>query len=511
MAKSPILASNNVARSPNAADTRAVNLFQEKSDSGFNAGWLQRTPGLKKLKTIGTGPIRGMWVMASTTLYVVSGTTLYQLSAAFDAKSLGTVPGTGIVSMVDNGVQLFIAANPTAYVYDTSKSTFAQVTDPNFPGAVMVSYLDGYFVINEPNSGRVWTSAIYDGKSWDALSFATAESNPDNVVATYVAHNELWVFGSGSTEVWYDAGTANFPLARIQGATGEIGCVAPYSVAKLNNQLFWLGADTRGGGVVYASSGYQGVRRSDHMVEWQIQQYSTLSDAVAYTYQQDGHPFYVLNFPSAGKTWAFDLATGLWHERAALVNGQFTRHQANTQIYYNNMTIVGDYANGNLYELDQNTYDDAGAPQKWLRTWRALDTDKNDMKRSLQHSLQIYMEAGVGLPYFEGASTAFNLITESGNRLITTGTPSYMVTTIYNASSGFDPQVMLRWSDDGGHTWSNEHWASLGKLGNYQQRVIWRRLGMTTKLRDRIYELSGTDPVKIAIITAEIVGNVTNA
>ena len=73
------------------------------------------------------------------------------------------------------------------------------------------------------------------------------------------------------------------------------------------------------------------------------------------------------------------------------------------------------------------------------------------------------------------------------------------------------PQVMLRWSDDGGHTWSNEHWRSMGGVGEYGKRVLWRRLGMTEKLRDRVYEISGTDPVKIAIMAAELSVEATKA
>jgi hypothetical protein len=77
-------------------------------------------------------------------------------------------------------------------------------------------------------------------------------------------------------------------------------------------------------------------------------------------------------------------------------------------------------------------------------------------------------------------------------------------------ATAIDPQVMLRWSDDGGHTWSNEHWRSMGKTGAYGTRVLWRRLGMTLKLRDRVYEVSGTDQTKIAIMGAELIMSPTN-
>jgi hypothetical protein len=173
-----------------------------------------------------------------------------------------------------------------------------------------------------------------------------------------------------------------------------------------------------------------------------------------------------LTFPTAEATWVFDVAAQAWHERASFDNGEFNRHRSNCQVSFNQEIIVGDYQNGNLYAFDLNVYSDGTRPQKWLRSWRALATGTNTLKRTAQHSLQLDCETGVG--------------------------------------GDTDPQIMLRWSDDGGHTWSNEHWQPMGRTGEYGTRVIWRRLGMTMKLRDRVYEISGTDPVKIAIMAAEL-------
>jgi hypothetical protein len=342
---------------------------------------------------------------------------------------------------------------------------------------VSVGYLDGYFVFNEPASQRVWVTSLLDGTSVDPLDFASAEGNPDNIVALLVDHREVWLFGTTSIEVWYNAGLADFPLARIEGAFMETGCLAPYSVAKLDNTVFWLGSDARGNGIVYRNQGYNAQRVSTHAVEWQLQQYSNLSDAIAYTYQQDGHAFYVLSFPGANQTWCFDVSTGLWHERAGWDGVNFTRHRSQCQVNFDNKIIVGDWQGPKLYVMDTDVYDDDGDVQRWLRSWRALPTGQNTLKRTAHHALQLDCESGVGL----------------------------------NSGQGSDPRVMLRWSDDGGHTWSNEHWANMGKLGEYGKRVIWRRLGMTTKLRDRVYEISGSDPVKIAIMGAELSATPTSA
>lgn len=476
--KTPILGSTYVARSVNAADARMVNLFPEiVPEAGKEPAFLQRAPGLRKLATIGDGPIRGLWEYNGF-MYVVSGNQVYKVNSSYTATLLGTVANaSGPVSMVDNGTQLFIACNGPSYIYNATTNVFQQITDPDFPGAVTVGYLDGYFVFNEPNSQRIWVTSILDGLSVDPLDFASAEGSPDGVVGIIVSHRELWVLGTNSVEVWYDAATQGFPLERIQGAFNELGCAAAYSIVKMDNGVFWLGKDARGQGIVYRANGYTGQRISTHAVEWHIQQYGNLSDTIGYTYQQDGHSFYVLVFPSADTTWVYDVATGAWHERAGFTNGVFTRHRGNCQVFFNNEVTIGDYQNGNIYAFDLDVYADDGAIQKWLRTWRALPTGQNNLKRSAQHSLQLDCETGVGL----------------------------------NLGQGSNPEVMLRWSDDGGHTWSNEHWVSIGKIGEYYRRAIWRRLGMTMKIRDRVYEVSMTDPVKIAIMGAELQISGTNA
>ena len=514
--KTPILGSTYVARSVNAADSRMVNLFPEiVPEGGKEPAFLQRAPGLRLLTTAGSGPIRGLWQYNGFG-YAVSGTTLYRISPSWSVTPIGSISGVGPVSMADNGTQLFIAANGSGYIYNALTNAFSQITDPDFPGAVTVGYIDGYFVFNQPNSQKFWVTSLLEGTQVDPLDFASAEGSPDGLVSLIVNHREVWLFGTNSVEVWYDAGTADFPFQRIQGAFNEIGCAAPYSVAKMDNTVFWLGADARGRGMVYRANGYTGQRISTHAVEWQIQQYGNLSDAIAYTYQQDGHSFYVLIFPQANTTWVYDVSTGAWHERAGWNNGRFTRHRSNCQMAFNSEVVVGDYENGNIYAFDLDVYSDNGNVQRWLRSWRALPTGTNTLRRTTHHSLQLDCETGVGLNEPPNQQDRFlseefvgYLTTESGDRLLTESGDLIYVTT--SALTTMVPKAMLRWSDDGGHTWSNEHWKSMGSIGQYGRRAIWRRLGMTTRIRDRVYEVSGTDPVKIAVMGAELAVSPTNA
>jgi len=487
--QTPILGASYVARSINAADNRMVNMFPEATtDGGKTAGFLNRTPGLEFLQTVGTGPIRALWAHQTngSDFYVVSGTEVYKLtSLTATPVKIGDVSGTGPVSIADNGATMFFACNGPSYTYYEPTGEFDQITDVNFPGAVTVGYLDTQFIFNEPNSQRLWSVDTINPSSgeyiypliFDPLFFSSADGSPDGVVAINCDHRQLWVFGTDSTEVWYNAGLANFPLAPIQGAFNEIGCVAAFSIAKLDNTLFWLGTDARGQGIVYKANGYAGIRVSTHAIEYAIAQYGNLADALAYTYQQEGHAFYVLTFPTANATWVYDVATQAWHERAGFDNGEFIRHRSNCQCNFGGNTVVGDFENANIYKFNLDIYADNGGVQKWLRSWRALPTGANNLKRTAQHSLQLDCETGVGL----------------------------------NTGQGSTPEAMLRWSDDGGHTWSNEHWREMGAIGQYGYRTIWRRLGMTLKLRDRVYEVSGTDPVKIAIMGAELFVTPTNA
>jgi hypothetical protein len=546
--KTPILGSSYVARSVNAADNRMVNLFPEVIlEGGKEAGFLSRAPGLNFLQTVGTGPIRALWAHQTngSDFYVVSGNQFFKLTGLTATPTLlGTVTGTGPVSIADNGTQIFLACNPDGFIYNEVTNVFAQITDPDFAGAVTVAYLDGYFVFNQPNSQFIWVSQLLDGQSVDPLDFASAEGSPDGVVGLIADHRELWVFGTDSVEVWYNSGAADFPLTRIQGAFNEIGCVSAYTIAKMDNGLFWLGTDARGQGIVYRANGYTGIRISTHAIEYAIAQYGNISDAIAYTYQQEGHAFYVLTFPSGNATWVYDVSTQAWHERAGFDNGDFMRHRSNCQCNFGGNIIVGDFKNGNIYTFDLDVYADGSNIQKWLRSWRALPTGQNNLKRTAHHSLQLDCETGVGLnlyPSYESENidtesgldlvaeyvqtflatqSGVTLTTEAGDgfeplgqyELSDTDITGYnLVTNSYSAAPGYNPEVMLRWSDDGGHTWSNEHWSSLGKIGAYGHRTFWRRLGMTLKLRDRVYELSGTDPNKIAIMGAELILSPTNA
>lgn len=441
---------DGVGRSPALIAERLVNLYAEKSPDGAKSPVnLVGSPGSTLFSAIATAlPVRGMRVMSGV-LYAVVGARLYSVDSSGTSTLLGTLDTTtNPVIMSDNGTQLCIVTNPNAFIYSVGGG-LVQITDVDFPGATSVDFLDGYFIFSTPNSGQFFISALYDGTAYDALDFATAESNPDNLVRCFVDHRELWLFGTQSTEIWYDSGDANFPFSRVEGAIAERGLGAVYSVAKLDNSIFWL---DNTGIVRRADHGYVPVRVSTHAIEYQVSR-GTLSSCTAFTYAAEGHEFYVLTVPNVG-TFVYDAATALWHERKSYGVNQWN---AGTYAYAYNKHLIGDTVTGNIYQLSLDTFSENGNPLIAEMVFPPIQMD-GDWFRI--HQMQLDMERGTG-----GAT---------------------------------DSMVTMETSKDG-VTWSNENWKSFGALGERIPRVLWYRIGRynTCHIRFRI-----SDPVKRAIYSA---------
>jgi len=445
-------------------------LYPELNESGrgkeAEVGALVSTPGLNTLVTLGDGPIRGVFAATNTQLFVVSADKLYRIASDWTATELGTITSVaGRVSMADNGLQLVIVdGSASGWSYTFDGSTFQQIDDEDFVGASQVVYQDGYFIFSKPESGQFYISDL-NGLGIDALDFASSEGNPDKIVGIISDHRELWVFNERTTEVFFNTGAAAFPFERVQGAFIEVGCTAPFSIAKMDHAVFWLGQDSKGQGIVYMAKGYQPQRISTHAVEQIIQRYAFSGDATAYTYQEGGHNFYVLNFPLAGTTWVFDSITNLWHERAFTNKGRFERHRGDCHAFAYNTHVVGDYATGKLYALSSNTFSDDGQE---IRRRRVMPHVSSGGKRITYSEFKLDIETGVGID---------------------------------GLGQGEDPKVMLQFSDDGGHTWSNEKWLSIGKIGNRHKRAIWHRLGSS---RDRVFSVTISDPVRVTLLGADI-------
>src|SRR5262249_41933529 len=228
--------------------------------------------------------------------------------------------------------------------------------------------------------------------------------------------------------VYYDSGSSSIFDVNPNAGVIEQGLEAAASPSKLDNTVYWLGNDERGAAVAYRANGYTPQRISNHAIECAWSPYPTRKDAIGYSYQEQGHSFWVLQFPSGKGTWVFDAATQMWHERAYLKSGALEGHLGQNHVYAFGKHLVGDRQSGNIYEMSLALYDDAG---KAIRRVRRAPHISVEQQWIFHNQLQVDVETGLGL--------------QSGQ--------------------GSDPKLMLRWSDDGGKTWSNEYMASAGKAG----------------------------------------------
>ena len=340
-------------------------------------------------------------------------------------------------------------------------------TDGAFSGGNTVDIVDNYFVYNRPSSQQ-WAASNPLSPITPALSFSSKDGAPDNLVSLIVDHREVYLLGETSSEVWVDVGSFPFPFQRIPGTSTQHGIAAKFSMARLGNSFAYVSRNNRGEAQIMMMNGYVPTRISTHAVEQTLlNQY--IDDAIAWTYQQEGHECYVVSFPTLDLTWVYDISTTMWHKWLSIDNtNTYHRHRGNCCAVFNGKVYVGDFDNGIIYLLDPNNYTDNGQEIRRLRRAPHLVTD---LQREYLEELQIQFQPGVG----------------------------------NQSDPGKTPQAMLRWSNDGGSTWSNEHWTSIGAVGLYKNRAIWRRLGWA---RDRVFEVVVTDPVNAVIISSNLKASV---
>jgi hypothetical protein len=466
----PFVGASYLERSTNLDCQVCINLFPVTGESGTAkaVSALYGTPGTRPLTSAANGAVRGEHAPTDGGAgIVVAGTRVYRLSETFVLTDIGAVDDLNTpVKIDDNGLQAVIVTGPNGYVVDLVQNTVTQISDPSFYGADNVDFLNTYAIFNRPGTNQFYITGGNE-ITFDALDFATAESNFEPIINFIVNHDELVFFKQTVTEIWRASANPDFPFARDTNASIEQGCMARDSVASLDNTIFWLGKNADGAGIVWRLNGYTPVRVSTNAIETAIASYGDASDAVAYAYQQEGHSFYVISFPTGNVTWVYDVSTGLWHQRAYLnpVSGNLERHRSNSHMYFANTHVVGDYENGNLYALDLDYFKDGTSPMPSIRATPHISTP--DYQWITHDCLQIDMETGVGLV----------------------------------SGQGVDPVALLDWSDDGGKNWSNQHDRSMGAIGEFANRVRWHQMGRS---KDRVYRLTISDPVKRAIFGATL-------
>lgn len=450
----------------------------------------------------------------------ISGTTLTVSAVTSGTLYVGqTIQGTGVTA--DTMITALVSGTGGAGTYTVSTSqtvssttlyalNFTQIpsSDGAFSGGNTVDIVDNYFVYNNPNTQQ-WGASDFLSPVSPPLSYGLKDGAPDDLVSLIVDHREIYLLGENSSEVWVDVGAVPFPFQRIPGTSTQHGIASVFSVARVGNSFAYVSRNIRGQGQIVQMNGYTPTRISTHAVENTLQnQY--IDDAIAWTYQLEGHEVYVVSFPTLDLTWAYDATTQMWHKWLWVDNDNvYHRHRGNCSALFQGLIIVGDHENGKLYELSKQVYTDDGHEIRRVRRAPHLVAD---LQRQYFDEFQIQFQPGVGTTGLSNQDTN-NYIGDPyyiyPEATLTVAPEITLLIANQSALSTSDittnPQAMLRWSNDGGSTWSREYWVSIGAAGKYKNRAIWRRLGMA---RDRVFEVVVTDPVNAVIVSANLKASV---
>ena len=442
-----------------------------EADRGVIA--LYPTPGLVTRVQLAVGEVRGFHVLpGGADCVMVSGDKLYSVTSAYSATVIGALNTfAGPVYITDNGVAAYITDGSNRYSYIWGTNTFAVVTDGAFNGGGQCDTVDNFMIYNRPGTNQ-WGCTDVGAITSNPLNLGTMIGASGNLVNIFADHRQVLLLGERYSERHINVGTFPFPFAIIPGSSMQHGTTAPGSVARLGEGIAFLANDNRGQATVamWGAATPQPARISTFAIENTIQGYAITNDAIGYTYAQSGHEFYVLTFPTEDVTLVYDLATQLWHKRAWRdpSTNIYHRHRGNCAASFGDDIIVGDWQNGKVYAYSQSTFTESvGEVPNEIPCVRRCRHLTNDLKRQFFSDLQIQFQPGVGL----------------------------------NAGQGSDPECILRWSNDGGFTWGNDHILKIGKMGQYKRRAIRRRLGWA---RDRVYEVVVTDPVYRVVVSANI-------
>lgn len=477
MERLPLLGGSYSARSIIANAQRCINLYPEMNpkDAPVPLTHYQR-PGLRPLAGGPNSAVRCLYRASNGTGYGIIGSNVYLIDPDWTLNLLGTITPDrkNICSMIDNGFEVMIVdGSQNGWKVDLITNVFSQIVDPStlFNGADRVDYIDTYTLWNIPGT-RAFGSTLSNSLTFDPLFFASKTDYPDLLQTLIVNRHELLLIGSLKSEIWYDAGNPLFPFAELPGTYVEHGTASKYSVASADIAVYWLGQDLEGQGIVFRHRGYETKRISNHALEYALQQmaaFSAITDAIGYTYQQGGHVFYVLTFPSGNQTWVFDEAVGdpnvAWHQRAWTdANGNLNRDRTNCAAFMYGTNVVGDWENGTIYALDTNVYTDTVAgvvcPISFIRTFPHLMSGIGSQGQPM-------LANGKRVQH-----SAFVADMECG--------------TTDKDAAGNPPQIWLRYSDDRGKTFSGEILQSAGATGEYLTQPLWRGMGIA---RDRVYEV----------------------
>jgi hypothetical protein len=475
--KTPLVGNPYQGRSPIASAQTAINLYAESNaESPLSPFPFTEypTPGTLLFTTAVVAPgangiCRCLYRTSIDTAYVVIGPTVYFMATNGALVFVGSIADQpNQVYMADNGLAvLLVDGTTTGYAIDINANTFGTIIDPSFYGADFVLFLDTFFVFNRSKTNQFYISLsnvtyaqLTAGTSFDPLDIAAKSGSADPIIAILATHQNLWLIGALTTEIWIGTGAADFFFQQVQGAYIDHGCAAPYSASNQDVLTFWLMQDRQGKGIIVKGVGYDIEEISTPYIVAQINKYQTITDAIGFCFQVADHAFYALVFPTANHAWLYDLKIKQWCEWLYIDNnGAFNRPLANCSMFWQERNIVGDFSNGNIYILDFDTYTDNGQPITHIRTFPHMLEDGD---RVIYKQFIASMQVGTADP----------------------------------PDPNIDFPIFLSFSDDGGITYGQPLEQSLGQGGQFLTQPSWNRLGMA---RDRVFKLQWSAPFKTAL------------
>lgn len=457
----------------------AINCFPEPQEAeGISETAVLGTPGISLELTTGSDSVdanRGGHVMANVA-YIVNGSSLYKVNSDGTSESIGTIDGFQRVVMSDNGTQLFVLVpGLKGYVYTVSGG-LVEVTDEGFTAngiPTYVTFVDGYFVFTT-NAKRFISSAINDGTNYDSTDVGTANSDPDELTACIVLNNQLYLIGTETIEQFANRPRgADFPFQRT-GNFADYGSSAPYSIIKTSGSIWFVGSSVDEPVGVYQYSGTgQPQKVSTRPIDTLLQSLSSDDIKVinAWAYSQVGH--YFIGFNLGSTSIVYDLSTGLWHERKSTITysddvSVQTRCRISCVLPVYGKLLVGDLFDGRVGSLSTEVYAEYG--EHIIR--RVVGQPfVNQMMSFTVPSLEATIESGVG------------------------------------NSDVADPQLTMERSLDG-KTWTDSRKASMGKIGEYEKRQIWRKLGRAARFEYFAFETSEKCKFALLRVDANIIPGV---
>lgn len=477
---------------------RAVNWYpsvpQTSTTTDAN---LFNTPGIEEVIAGSTlDQCRGAHVMAGIAYFVISDSlirlnrSIVENEDIFTIDTLGTIDGIDRVYMADNGIQLCIVSTPDgettgkSYIFTDAPDTLTEITDVNFDGpASSVVYMDGYFIFHKSDGKKFFNSPLNDGLSgYDALDFNVAEADPDQIRGLGVLNNQLYVIGSETTQIFRNIGRAPSPFAPIAGATIDLGVSAPQTIVKFGGGLAFVGAAVNESPAVWLISGGQKRKLSTNALENEFSKLRIDSDPslfFSFVYAESGA--YWLGISVPGTCYVYDLINDRWHERQSLDGTDLSRYRVTHIATAYGRVLVGDSLSGNIGALNEDIYLEYGLLTPRLITTRPFDNTGNSVDVA---SIEAFVESGVGLANDVTIQTG---ATALGQPIVGVG--------------GSDPKITLSWSDDGARTYDGFIPRSMGKIGEYNHRSIWNRVGSFP--RERVLQFELSSPTKATLIKVE--------